>query len=45
LSRVASIRPVNLWALALSLAAFVAIFRLQAGTMPTLAVCSAAGVV
>src|ERR1700726_727278 len=34
---------VNLWALALSLAAIVAIFRFKAGTIQTLAACSAAG--
>jgi chromate transporter len=36
---------VNLWALVLSLAAIVAIFRFKAGTIQTLAACSAAGVV
>jgi chromate transporter len=36
---------VNPWALALSLAAIVAIFRFKAGTIQTLAACSAAGVV
>jgi chromate transporter len=36
---------VNPWALALSLAAIVAIFRVKAGTIQTLAACSAAGVV
>jgi chromate transporter len=39
------VASVNLWALALSLVAIVAIFRLQIGMMPTLAACSAAGVV
>ena len=33
------------WALALSVAAMVAIFRLKRGTMETLAACSAAGIV
>jgi len=32
------------WALALSVAAMVAIFRFKAGTMQVLAACSAAGV-
>jgi len=36
---------VNLWALALSIAAAVAIFRFKAGMIPTLAGCCAAGVV
>jgi chromate transporter len=36
---------VNPWALALSLAAIVAIFRFKAGTIQTLAACSAAGVI
>jgi chromate transporter len=36
---------VNPWALALSLAAIIAIFRFKAGTIQTLAACSAAGVV
>jgi chromate transporter len=36
---------VNPWALALSLAAIVAIFRFGAGTIHTLAACSAAGIV
>src|SRR6266436_513767 len=36
---------VNPWALALSLAAIVAIFRFKAGTIQSLAACSAAGVV
>jgi chromate transporter len=36
---------VNPWALALSLAAIVAIFRFKAGTIQTLAACSAAGIV
>ena len=36
---------VNLWALILSLAAIVAIFRFKAGTIQTLAACSAAGIV
>jgi chromate transporter len=36
---------VNLWALLLSLAAIVAIFRFKAGMIQTLAACSAAGVV
>jgi chromate transporter len=36
---------VNLWALALSVAAAVAIFRFKAGMIPTLAGCCAAGVV
>ncbi len=35
----------NPWALALSLAALIAIFRFRAGTMQTLAACSAAGVI
>ncbi|HEY4473137.1 MAG TPA: chromate efflux transporter [Stellaceae bacterium] len=35
----------NLWAFVLSLAAIVAIFRFKAGTIQTLAACSAAGVV
>ena len=35
---------VNLWALVLSVAAIVAIFRFKAGTIQTLAACSAAGV-
>jgi chromate transporter len=35
----------NPWALVLSLAAMVAIFRFKAGTIQTLAVCSAAGIV
>ena len=39
---VASINP---WALILSLAAIVAIFRFKAGTIQTLAACSAAGVI
>jgi chromate transporter len=39
------VASVNLWALALSLVAIVAIFRLRIGMMPTLAACSAAGVV
>ena len=34
----------NLWALILSLAAIVAIFRFKAGTIQTLAACSAAGI-
>ena len=38
----ASIDP---WALALSAAAILAIFRLKTGMIPTLAACSAAGVV
>jgi chromate transporter len=37
-----SLRP---WALALSLAAMVAIFRFKAGTIEVLAACSAAGIV
>jgi chromate transporter len=36
---------VNVWALVLSVAALVAIFRLKAGMLPTLVACSAAGVV
>jgi chromate transporter len=36
---------VNAWALALSLAAMVAIFRFKTGTMQVLAACSAAGIV
>ena len=36
---------INPWALLLSLAAMVAIFRFKAGTIQTLAACSAAGVV
>src|SRR5438477_7593418 len=36
---------VNPWALALSVAAIVAIFRFKAGTIQTLAACSAAGIV
>jgi chromate transporter len=39
------VASVNLWALVLSLVAIVAIFRPQIGMMPTLAACSAAGVV
>ena len=39
------VASVNLWALALSLVAIVAIFRLRIGMMQTLAACSAAGVV
>jgi chromate transporter len=35
---------VNLWALALSVAAALAIFRLRAGMIPTLAACCAAGI-
>jgi chromate transporter len=35
----------NLWAFILSLAAIVAIFRFKAGTIQTLAACSAAGVI
>jgi chromate transporter len=35
---------VNLWALALALAAAVAIFRFKVGVLPTLAACCAAGV-
>jgi len=38
------VASVNLWALALSLAAIVAIFRFKAGTIQTLAACSAAGI-
>ena len=34
----------NPWALILSLAAMVAIFRFKAGTIQTLAACSAAGI-
>jgi len=34
----------NLWAFILSLAAIVAIFRFKAGTIQTLAACSALGV-
>ena len=36
---------INPWAFALSLAAIVAIFRFKAGTIQTLAACSAAGIV
>ena len=36
---------VNPWALVLSLAAIVAVFRFKAGTIQTLAACSAAGIV
>ena len=36
---------VNVWALSLSLAAVVAMFRFKAGMIPTLAACSAAGIV
>jgi chromate transporter len=36
---------VNAWAMALSVAAFIAIFRFKTGMLPTLAACSAAGVV
>jgi chromate transporter len=36
---------INPWAFAVSLAAIVAIFRFKTGTIPTLAACSAAGVV
>ena len=39
------VTSVNPWALALSLAAIVAIFRFKAGTIQTLAACSAAGIV
>jgi chromate transporter len=39
------VASVNLWALALSLVAIVAIFRFKAGMIQTLAACSAAGVV
>ncbi|WP_460452620.1 chromate transporter, partial [Alsobacter sp. SYSU BS001988] len=35
---------VDLWALALSIAAIVAMFRFKVGMIPTLAACSAAGV-
>ena len=35
---------VNPWALVLSLAAIVAVFRFKIGTMPVLAACSAAGI-
>ena len=35
----------NLWALALSVAAIVAIFRFKAGMLSTLAACSAIGIV
>jgi chromate transporter len=35
----------NFWAFILSLAAIIAIFRFKAGTIPTLAACSAAGVI
>jgi chromate transporter len=35
---------VNPWALALSVAAMIAIFRFKVGTMPVLAACSAAGI-
>ena len=34
----------NPWALALSLAALVAVFRFRVGLIPTLAACSAAGI-
>jgi chromate transporter len=34
---------VDLWALALSAAAVIAMFRFKAGMIPTLAACSAAG--
>jgi chromate transporter len=36
---------VNPWALMLSLAAIVAIFRFKAGTIQTLAACSGAGII
>ncbi len=36
---------VNPWALELSLAALVAVFRFKVGTMQVLAACSAAGIV
>src|SRR6266849_4216045 len=36
---------VNLWALALSIAAIIAIFRFKVGMIPTLVACSAVGVV
>lgn len=36
---------VDVWALALSAAAMIAIFRFRAGMIPTLAACSAAGLV
>ena len=39
------VTSLNPWALALSLAAIVAIFRFKAGTIQTLAACSAAGIV
>jgi chromate transporter len=39
-----ALASVNVWALMLSLAAVVAMFRLKAGMIPTLAACSAAGV-
>ena len=39
-----ALASVDPWALALSVAAAIAIFRLKAGMMPTLAVCSLAGV-
>jgi chromate transporter len=40
-----ALASVNPWALVLSVAAIVAIFRFKAGTIQTLAACSAAGVV
>jgi len=36
---------IDLWAVMLSLAAMIAIFRFKAGMIPTLLVCSAVGVV
>jgi chromate transporter len=38
------VASVNPWALALSLAAMIAIFRFKTGMLPTLAACSAAGI-
>jgi chromate transporter len=40
-----ALASVNLWALILSLAAIVAIFRFKAGTIQTLAACPGAGIV
>ncbi|MGE0751694.1 MAG: hypothetical protein AB7K64_14045 [Variibacter sp.] len=39
-----SSRSANRWAIALSLAAALAIFRFKVGMIPVLAACSAAGV-
>jgi chromate transporter len=39
-----ALASVNLWALALALAAMIAVFRFKAGMLPTLAASSIAGV-